>query len=402
VGYFLKNPTTRGKKPVFLRGPHGNKGAIVGTATSSADSSSHGVLLLPVVIQDVQVPASPVVINAAVPAGADPTKGGNGIAFIIGDDGTANHAPKMPQLTAQINGITGSTLKVEWKLATHYAPRGIRDDKQYPLVGGTPSTAILPIATAWNIYQAFGTDFFGGDCTLSFRILQSDGTTVVADWQALKFKIQGHNPDSSTAKTYIVANNGGFAYSWAVAKFESRQGNYVFNQFNTPSAKGVEGPLNYPEFGPADGWGMFQRDPTGDPGNPVLTSETWNWQSNVVAGVAELSRKRQLAQAYFDAVQRTYPIQYEAPPTAYTISGTTTALSALDITEIQLYNHSGLAPQLLDPPADQNAQGTATDAYPGTFRFYPNNASGQKWVYVPYLGNEYDYVQKVILEYQNP
>jgi hypothetical protein len=52
VGYFLKNPTTRGKKPVFLRGPHGNKGAIVGTATYSGSNpniaaGSHGVMLIP-------------------------------------------------------------------------------------------------------------------------------------------------------------------------------------------------------------------------------------------------------------------------------------------------------------------------------------------------------------------
>lgn len=89
VAYFLKTAMARGKRPVFLRGSNGNNGAIVGTATKTSDNSSHGVALLPVLIQDVQNPAAPVTINAAVPAGADLTKGGNGIAYIIADDGTS-------------------------------------------------------------------------------------------------------------------------------------------------------------------------------------------------------------------------------------------------------------------------------------------------------------------------
>jgi hypothetical protein len=54
VAYFLKTATARGKRPVFLRGSNGNKGAIVGTATYTQQSpsdpiaaGSHGVLLTP-------------------------------------------------------------------------------------------------------------------------------------------------------------------------------------------------------------------------------------------------------------------------------------------------------------------------------------------------------------------
>jgi len=49
VAYFLKNQTAKGKRPVFLRGSNGNKGAIVGTAslTTTAGTTTHGVMLCP-------------------------------------------------------------------------------------------------------------------------------------------------------------------------------------------------------------------------------------------------------------------------------------------------------------------------------------------------------------------
>ena len=56
MGYFLKKPTARGKRRVFLRGSNGNSGAIVGTATytgTATTAGSHGVLLLPVIVTGV-------------------------------------------------------------------------------------------------------------------------------------------------------------------------------------------------------------------------------------------------------------------------------------------------------------------------------------------------------------
>src|ERR1700733_1428938 len=67
----------------------------------------------------------------------------------------------------------------------------------------------------WNIYDdsdwtaaVTGSDgFFGGDATLSLKILDSGGNTIVPEHD-YNFRIAGENPTKAEAEAYINANNG--------------------------------------------------------------------------------------------------------------------------------------------------------------------------------------------------
>jgi hypothetical protein len=220
--------------------------------------------------------------------------------------------------------------------------------------------------------------------------------------------IQGLNPSPSVAKAYIIANDNGFDYSWAIAQWESSQGSYIFNQFNTANAPGADGLLLNPQFGSPSGWGMFQRDPAHDP-NPILTSEVWNWQTNVLSGIAELGRKRGLAQQYFSAVQRTqnfYKRPYVSPPSTWCLPWSELngkSAATLDVSEIQLYNGSGYNPALIDPLNDLNKNQPnypQKDTYNGTFELITTTGK-PFWQYIPcFRGHKnYDYVEKVFNVY---
>jgi hypothetical protein len=364
-------------------------GAIVGTATKTSDSSSHGVLLLLVVIQDVQVPTSPVVINAAVPTGADPTKGGNEIAYIIADDGTSYHEPKMPQLTAQVNGMPGSNLQVNWKLDANFtpSPSGNPGNTHFPNdSSGNPTTRLLPITTPWNIYQEWSSStFFGGNCTLSFQILQADGKTVVQDWQSFTFQILGNNPDPATCKAQIIANEGSLWYAWAVAKHESGDSSShpYYNQFANGTASGgagAHGAKGNPFYAPSegDGWGLFQLDTSS--GLPVITNYCWSWQANMEGWISgEYPGDLQIANNYVNGIQAANPSTFQEP--VFVIQGV--SISGRDAAALSYYNAGNAArPSVV-------------------LHFDGPQPSGQRWTFTPpnAPGKTDSYVNEVISAY---
>lgn len=298
--------------------------------------------------------------------GASQTVNPDDKVFIIPD-------PLMPQLIAKvIPTISGSGLNAKWKLETAYPRRGALDDKSFPATG----FKTLAIDQHWVIYTEFNNEFFGGDATLTCEI---DGCAQ----QTLEFKIHGQNPDDSTAKSYIQSNQGIHWYAWAIGRHESRQETAVYNQFNTTTSFQDE-----PNFGPPDGWGMFQLDSAS--GLQITTKIVWNWKENVNTAISQLGSIRSEAQAYFDAVQRTYPSEYEAPPATYTAPGTSTAVPYLDAANIQLYNGASVVENLQNPSG-------GTSLYRSCWKLHPTNPSGQRWEFIP---NSNDYVKKVIDEYE--
>ena len=285
----------------------------------------------------------------------------NDIAWIIAN-------PSMPALSARVVPDLQPAVDVLWSLATTYPRRGILDDRNFPASG----RKTLPSNQIWDINSEFAGQFLGGDATLKYKIDDCAEQTLV-------FKIHGRNPLDATAKAYIISAQGAVRYAWAIAQEESRQGNRVFNQFNSGVTLGGE-----PNFGGPDGWGIFQVDSRR--GSAITTGEVWNWQTNVAGGIAELQRIRQEVPEYFNAIQRTFPTQWEPPPATYTPPRTTTTLTYLEAAEITLYNGASVVRALNDPFGE-------TSKYRSCWRFLENNPSGQRWEFVP---NENDYVFRVI------
>ena len=98
------------------------------------------------------------------------------------------------------------------------------------------------------------------------------------------------------------------------------------------------------------------------------------------------------APAYFQAIQRKYPNQYESPPATYTPPDTTTALTYIQAAAIQMFNGSSVREDL---PTTTGEIGK----YRSCWKFYPNNPSGQRWQFVP---NQNDYVKKIIEKHESP
>jgi hypothetical protein len=365
-------------------------GAIVGTATYSADSSSHGVLLLPVVISQNNYP-TPSTADSTTDSGQTfaTTKiingsDANGIAYITG-------APySMPLLTAKINGLDTSGMTVDWRLTvTSERPeRGTKDNYSIPPTGGSSNVINVPINQAWDIteYCVPPADSFGGNVTLYYRIKKSDGTYLMSAEQNMSFKIRGKNPLDTTAKSYIQSLEGIYWYAWAIAQHESRQtisgADRVYNQFN---AGGSQAELpNYSADG-YDGWGIFQRDDTGG-GIYVTTEQVYDWIENTSVALTELNSKQSTQQRFFSAVAAAYTNDAEAqtPPASYpAYTGSSTTMTALDMGTITLYNGAAGCPT--------STIGGTTYQNPWTFN--ENGQSGHKWQYTPNANN---YLYKVI------
>lgn len=193
-----------------------------------------------------------------------------------------------------------------------------------------------------------------------------------------------------------------YFFGWAIAQHESRQtygSDKTYNEFN---AGGLQAEL--PNFSgtsssnPQDGWGIFQRDDTGG-GIYVDTDQVYSWAVNTSVAMNELASKQALAQAYFTAVQRTYPTQYQAPPDNLTNWGkpgdpaTSTTLTALQAATITLYNGASVSVLLQD--GGTNNGSPTYSRYISCWRFNPNAASGSRWTFVP---NGNDYVFDVIYQ----
>jgi hypothetical protein len=134
------------------------------------------------------------------------------------------------------------------------------------------------------------------------------------------------------------------AYAWAMAKHESRQGNRVYNQFNS----GGNGQAHYerPNLGPPDGWGIAQIDRRSNrviagtsppqyhpPNHPGLTpnqftttAEVWDWHQNINAMQAKLVEKKVgFYDRFIGYFRQSYGQQanWTEPPAQYTYQGAT-------------------------------------------------------------------------------
>jgi hypothetical protein len=329
----------------------------------------------------------------------------DGIALITG-------APAMPQLTAQIGGggFSGSGMTVDWRAQvvserTERTVNGVaKDNFNFPFTsasasGGPGTVDNQPIGTPWNMnadFPAAPQEFFGGTITVYFTIKTSAGTALGPE-QNITFKIRGLNPLDATAKSYIQNNEGSYFFSWAIAQHESRQGQKIYNEFNSGGAQ-----AELPNFSgtsvanPQDGWGLFQRDDTGG-GIYVDTDQVYSWAVNTSVAMQELTAKQSLAQDYFTAIQRVNPTTYEPPPDTNTVWGepgdpaTSTTLTALQAATITLYNGAPVTVRIQDAGSNPPTYTT----YFSCWQFNPNAASGHRWTFVP---NQNDYVFQVIYE----
>jgi hypothetical protein len=319
---------------------------------------------------------------------------GNGLALITGD-------PFMPQLSAQINGLNSSNLSVAWRLAvtSERTERQAKDNFNLPFSGGASGGPGVvdpqPINSDWYIpsdYPPAPQEFFGGTIIVYYTIKSSSGTALTPE-ENLTFKIRGLNPLDATAKSYIQSNQGSYFFAWAIAQHESRQGNTIYNEFNSSGSQ-AELPNFSGGYPAQDGWGIFQRDDTHN-GIYVDTDQVYSWAVNTSVAINELAAKQSLAQDYFNAIQRVNPTTYQPPPDNLTNWGksgdpaTSTALTALQAATITLYNGASVTVTIQDAGSNPPTYTT----YLSCWQFNPNGTSGHRWNFV---ANGNDYVFQII------
>ncbi len=280
--------------------------------------------------------------------------------------------PIMPRLEARIDGLP-TDYTVFWQLQSRYGRRGQKDLVRFPEEGWLDMAG----DEAWKAYTTYHEQFFGGDAKLSYRI-QDDAGEVIRTGSR-PFEIKCRNPRDGGAKAYIQKKQDEFWFAWAIAQHESRQNRLVFNQFNNGGRV-----ANEPNYGPPDGWGIFQIDSAR--GEEVTTGEVWDWRENVRAGLEELKTAKRDTKKYFDAIKKTYPSQWEDPPKSYTPPGCKTALTAEEASILQLYNGAVIVRKL------KNKYGTWS-YYRSCWQFYPGNAAGKRWKFIK---NRNNYVYKVV------
>ncbi|MBX7157111.1 MAG: hypothetical protein K1X66_01810 [Verrucomicrobiae bacterium] len=342
-----------------------NDGAIAGQAIM--DGAPKAVVMLPVELKQLNRPTS-----------QDTTDMGESEEKIIKAQGPDNVAyitgkPQMPKLEARIGKGSFPGMMVEWRMEikTERPERNTKDDMNIPEDG----TIEIPMSEPWKIYDSFTgkTEFVGGKCTLYYHIKDAQNKYLGPE-QKFEFKIRGKNPKDDEAKNYIENHQGQFWYAWAIAKHESRQGNQIYNQFNNAS----DPPKEQPNFGPPNGWGIFQRDDT-DGGIYVDTKQVYSWKENNTVAIEELDQKKDYGDSYIDGLKNN-PAWEE--PQIFSVEGI--GVSGRHALAITLYNGGG---------GKSRAQ---------ILPFYPNNLPGQRWGFSPpnAPNSNEPYINKVMKEYK--
>ena len=259
--------------------------------------------------------------------------GVGGIAYLTGE-------PAMAQLRARFRDMPAA-VSVEWRLEVRTERPGERfalDNRDFP---GVNQWVTLAGDQEWDITDAMGGEFVGGNCTLHYRLNGGNAGNMT-------FRLRGKNPLDAAARARIDASVAADfqAYAWAMARHESRQGNRVYNQFNTQAT--IEGTLN---FGGPNGWGVCQIDrelPPDDIG--VSTAEVWNWHTNVAAMNAKLVEKQTTYNRFIGYFRDSYGEQenWSEPPAAHQIGNTTLPAEAWGV--MVLYNGAGGLP-VSNPPS---------------------------------------------------
>ncbi len=289
------------------------------------------------------------------------TLGNNGYAFIT-------TSAEMPDVVGKIYPESVS-ISADWNC-----------DIVFDRYSRSDSDSFSESGDEWSLQNATGGNCYGGKATLSATI---SGVVFTNS-----FHVRGWNPSEADVETEIGDDP---FFAKAIARHESgTQDNRTYLQFNETGTLGTDYQTdlkNTPNrSSDLVGWGIYQLSipaPTVD--------EVWSWRSNVSAGLQRLSGKESDAQSYFNAVQRTYPAEWESPPSSYTPPSCTTSLTALEAATLQMFNRAAVVETLMTP------YGTYTE-YGSCWRFIPNNPSGQRWEFVP---NVRDYVKKVILKHES-
>lgn len=280
--------------------------------------------------------------------------------------------PVMPRLVARIQGLPKS-YAVRWRFTCRYPKRGDLDAVAFPPKGTTE----LPASEPWRIFNAYFGHFFGGNASVSFDVSAPDGKSIYRGSRS--FRILSKNAADPVTREYIKSRSGEFWYAWAIAQHESRQWKDVYNQFNVRGKA-----LEEPNFGPPDGWGVFQIDSAR--GQTVSTREVWDLRENVFAGLDELQTAKEDSRRYIEAIKRTYPNSYDGLPPSYTPPGCHTTLTWEEASIIELFNGAAVVIKLKNP------HGTYS-FYRSCWRFLPHNPPGKRWVFVR---NRNNYVYKVV------
>jgi hypothetical protein len=281
--------------------------------------------------------------------------------------------PEMPEFFAYLtpeNKIEGN---VSWRCRIEYIRDALSHMQYYP----SNSWRNMPAMKMWNMGDEIGVEFRGGTASIYCQL----GGKIFTN----SMYVRGLNPEDSVAKGYIQSIDGVHWYAWAIGWHETILGGDAFNQFNEAGTY-----ANQPNrSSDTTGWGLFQIDSSS--GVQIDPDILWNWKHNAVVAIWLLDEFRIEAQSYFNAVQRTYTNEYESPPDIYVPPNTSTALTALDAANIQLYNGAAVRTNLVNPYG-------GISLYRSCWKFYPTNTSGSRWEFTP---NENDYVRKVIQDYEN-
>lgn len=243
--------------------------------------------------------------------------------------------PTRPELLSEFHGAP-QTISVDWRLTVRTERAAFRlqlDDRNIPVGGGFET---LAGNAPWDIEAALN-EYVGGDCILLYRI---DGVTG-----NLPFRLRGKNPLDEDAAAHIddVVHDDFTHIRTEIVRHESRQGNRVYNQFNSQNA--ISGTLN---FGDPNGWGISQIDrELNNPG--VTTAEVWNWHNNITAYNQKLIDKQGDYNRFIGYFRDAYGTRtnWVEPPTAHQFGQTT--LSAHDWGVIVLYNGVGGVPRTKIP-----------------------------------------------------
>jgi hypothetical protein len=281
-----------------------------------------------------------------------------------------NGIPEKPDLYASVDADPETEITWTMELVTERIERNELDNRNY--------TGSTPAGTPWHIGAEFQ-EFVGGKAKATANFV-FDGQPQSA---TASFFIRGKNPLDQDAFNYISEVNinnyqGRFWFAYGMVRHESRQGELIYNQFNTG------GLLELPNLGAPDGWGIAQLDrPLGI---RASTNEVYNWRANIDKFFQELVEKESFQQIVLSAYMATFP-NTPAPPNNFTPPDCVTVYTALEAGTMQLYNGGAKIVRV----ANGQIVGAGGVAYPTAWTYNPNGG----WVF---HRNRNNYVRRVTLD----
>jgi len=197
------------------------------------------------------------------------------VAFITAD-------PEMPNLTARL--IDGpADITVSWNLEVAYQ-QGNRDDQCFFPGPDGNATTDLPGDQVWDIHAEFGTDFCGGEATLTYSI---DGSEP----QEFPFRIHGKNATQATVRGELALLRH-HLIAWREGRFQQFQTLAGFVQ------SWEEGPFSVLHSSD-NGFGIMQLT-----AGAIPIDQLWNWEENANEGESRADDFTDNAETYNDQVQQ--------------------------------------------------------------------------------------------------